>query len=85
MEEYQRNKNLLTESLLNFINDFASWSKEDKDKITVSGLSFTINGLGQDKQNQYEGALGYWIDVRTAGNQIRRTALINCIKYLQDQ
>ena len=51
MDEYQRNRTDLTESLREFIDDFKTWPVDDKLKIQISGLCFIIKDLDEIKQS----------------------------------
>lgn len=81
-QEFEANKAQLPTSLKTFVTDFETWPKEDKSKVSISGLSFMISGLSKERQAPYEGSIGYWIDCRTQ-TQTQRVAFINCLKYLQ--
>lgn len=79
---FEANKAKLPASLRTFLDDFQSWSNEDKAKIEIVGLSFVISGLNAEKQAPYEGSIGYWIDCRT-NTQQQRQLFIRCLKHLQ--
>jgi hypothetical protein len=80
--EFESNKAQLPASLKGFVSDFATWPKEDKAKIEISGLSFMVSGLSEARKAPYEGNVGLWIDCRTR-TQAQRVAFINCLQHLK--
>lgn len=77
-------KDNLPTSLKGFVTDFQTWSKQDKEKISIFGSSFLIKGLSEEKEKEYENNLGNWIDSRTQ-KQNQRDNLIICLQYLKQQ
>src|SRR5436190_17776046 len=62
---FEIHKDQLPIGLKTFLNDFETWPKEDKAKISIRGLSFMISDLNKEKHTPYGGNIGYWIDCRT--------------------
>lgn len=73
----------LSQPLRLFIEDFKSWSKEDQQKIKVSGLSFSISGLPNIITAKYDGSVGYYLDRYTAGREPLRRNLCTLIVSIQ--
>ena len=82
-ETFEQCKNSLPPSLKDFVTDFETWPKKDKDTIKIYGLGFVIEGLSEEKQEKYGGNLGVWIDSRTITSRARRANLITCLEYLK--
>ena len=81
-ETFEICKNNLPGHLKCFVTNFATWPKEDKDKIQILGLGFTISGLDKERTASYDSNVGYWIDCRTQ-TQAQRVNFITCLKHLQ--
>ena len=72
-----------TSDLRKFINAFEEWPQEDKEKIVINGLSFTVERTVYDEL-YYGGNLGVWIDCRTK-YPIHRKAFMGALQYLQSK
>ena len=84
-DQFILGKNRLPLELRNFINDFASWPKEDREKIEFVSLNSMVieeTELG-DKQVPYGGSIANWIAWHTTNTQGQRATFIGCLKYLQ--
>lgn len=78
----EAHKSQLPKELRSFVDDFATWEKEDRAKVKIFGLGCMISGLSPEKEAPYGGSLGYWIDCRTQTQQ-QRVSLITCLETLQ--
>lgn len=84
-QTFQDCKDNLPISLKDLIADIRNWSKEDIATITISGSFILISGLSQQKQEKYQGNLGYWIDYQTTQEPYQKANLIICLHYLKQQ
>ncbi|MCL4361785.1 hypothetical protein M1446_05520 [Candidatus Dependentiae bacterium] len=81
-KEFEVYKNRLPIYLKFFIDDFATWSKEDKDKIEIIGLDFKVNNLSDEKQQLYDGDLANWIMISNI-TLAQKICLTSCLQYLK--
>ena len=44
-----------------------------------------VSGLSKEKQKNYEGNLGYWIDYRITQEPHQKENFITCLHYLKQQ
>ena len=70
----EENKANLSPNLQIFLNDFATWSKEDRNKIDTYVWAFTTDRVAPAKQAKYGGHLGLWL-----ANQIENQEKKSCI------
>lgn len=79
--DFESAKSALPASLKDFITDFGTWPKDQRNSITIFGLSFMMSN-NPKRDAKYDGSLGCWIDCRTR-TQEQRVNLINCMRHLQ--
>ncbi len=78
-QEFEEFKNALPSQVREWVNDFASWSREEKAKVVIHGLRIELYaGLDRHKIE-----IGYWIECHASRRQ--RDGLIRCLKYLKNK
>jgi hypothetical protein len=78
-QEFEEFKNALPWEVRKLVDDFASWSREQKAKVVIHGLRVELKaGLDRNKAE-----IGYWIECRVPSSQ--RTDLVRCLKYLKNK
>ena len=78
--EYQKTFAMLSPDIQKFVNDFARWSKKEKDKIDVRSNSYRIKGKSK-ASGKYEDCIGMYLDSRLSQRQIG--SFLKVIAYLK--
>lgn len=77
------NYNILSSELKEFINDFESWSLEERKKITVIGTCIIVDKLNDDVYTKYTDGVSRYIERHTSGRKKQLIALCILIRSLQ--
>lgn len=81
--EIEETRGLCPRNLQEFIDDFAGWPQEEKEKLIIKGLSYLIsNNINAEIKKKYGGNIGFWIDCRTPTLRVR-DPFMRCLSLLQ--